>query len=86
MKKVFKIEVDINRNTVELAIANLLYCGYLKHTNANIWFEIKDAITSKGTQIIDFPENWGEDILDFRDENQEEIDKIYTKFVKSLNQ
>jgi hypothetical protein len=83
VKKVFKVEVEIDRNTIELAIASVLYCGYLKPTNANIAFAIKDKISSEGFLIINFPENWGKHILDYRDENKEEIDNIYNKFIKS---
>jgi hypothetical protein len=82
MKKVFKVECRIDKATVKMAIASILLFGSLRVTRNNILYVIKEEVLSRGTQVLDFPENWGEDILDYEYEHEKEVNYWYDRFEK----
>ena len=82
MKKVFKVECEIDETTVKMAIASILLFGCLRVTRSNILYVIKGEVLSKGTQVIDFPENWGDDVLNFKYEYEREVNYWYGRFGK----
>lgn len=80
------INFKLDELTLRYAISSLLLFGSLKINKANIIYAIKSEVESKGTSLLDFTENWGEDILDYYSDNMKEIDLFVERYRNLIEQ
>jgi len=78
MKVVITFKVD--EETLEMAIRNALYYR-IKVNKTNLLQIIKDEVHGKGHSVIDFPEHWGDDLMDIDDEEVEMLVNKYRNLI-----
>ena len=71
------IRFFIDEETLTMAVRHCLYFR-IEPSFPNVKKAIRNAVLNKGKSIIDFPESWGDDLMNV---NQVEVDKA----LKNLN-
>ena len=71
------IRFFINEETLTMAVRHCLYFQ-IEPSFPNVKKAIRTAVLNNGKSIIDFPESWGDDLMNV---NQVEVDKA----LKNLN-
>lgn len=79
------ITFSIDSECLRLAIANLMWFGSLKMNKRNIIETIKNEIYNKGYSVINFPEMWGDDLIDFCEDNKTQIDVYFERYKSITN-
>lgn len=66
------IRFFIDEETLTMAVHHCLYFQ-IEPSFPNVKKAIRNAILNNGKSIIDFPESWGDDLMDV---NQKEVEKV----------
>lgn len=66
------IRFFIDEETLTMAVHHCLYFQ-IEPSFPNVKKAIRNAILNNGRSIIDFPESWGDDLMDV---NQKEVEKV----------
>lgn len=79
------ISFTVDDICLKMAIANLMWFGSLRMNKENIIETIKNEVYNKGYSVINFPEMWGDDLINFYEDNQTQIDVYFERYKSILN-